>query len=249
MEKNYFQAIVHTISFILKHPAVLVFTLLRLVLFGIIYVGIVHFYPAFAIEAVIKNFAVLFRSDCFAGLPCGLLVLYCFLVAGLEVGIATSRYVQAVLNKPNQAGFHGINFSNNFAAGFFWSLILTPAYFYIFNLFMLKQEIAPLLYFLTPIPLLIMLLVLLPTFFLAPQITQDSGNMSVALKQSLEIMKVNFGKTLVFIALYYVLSEVGLLVLINAVDTKAVLTQVTVGLLLAILVTVKDVFKTIVAVK
>lgn len=249
MEKNYFQAISHTISFILKHPAVLVFTLLRLVLFGIIYVGIVHFYPAFAIEALIKNSAILFKTDCFAVVPCGLLVLYCFLVAGLEVGIATSRYVQAIFNKPNQIGFQGINFTNNFASGLFWSLILTPAYFYIFNLFMLKQEVAPLLYFLTPIPLLIMLLVLLPTFFLAPQITQGYGNVNVALSGALETMKANFGKTILFIALYYVLSEVGFLVLINAINTKAVLTQIIVGLLFAILVTVKDVFKTIVAAK
>jgi len=249
MEKNYFVAISDTFKFIFNHPVVLVFTLLRVILFGLIYIITTYFLPELQLEHILKNTAPFFQSSCFGDFPCGLLILYFFLAAGLEVGIATSRYVQANFRYANMAGFQTIQFSYNLLTGLFWSLILTPCYFYIFKHFLAMPNVAPLLYFLTPIPLLIMLLVLLPSFFLAPVLAQNSANMSTSLTNAWQVMRANFGKSILFILIMYVLLEVGIFVLLNAVNQHQVLTQVLVGLCLAILITFKDVFKALVAAK
>ena len=147
-------------------------------------------------------------------------------------------------------GFQTIRFSYNLLSGLFWSLVLTPCYFYIFKHFFSTPNVVPLLYFLTPIPLLIILLVLLPTFFLAPVLAQNNSvveSMRFTLINAWQVMRANFGKSILFILIMYVLSEVGIFVLLNAVNNHHVLTQVLVGLCLAILITVKDIFKTLVA--
>lgn len=256
MERNYFVAIGDTFKFILQHPAVLIFTLLRIVLFGLIYVITTYLWPELQLEGMLKSSAPFFQKNCFSDLPCGLLILYAFLAAGLEVGLATSRYVQTALKQAHALGFQPIAFSKNLMVGLIWSLIITPCYFYIFKHFLTMPNVAPLLYFLTPIPLLMILVVLLPTFFLEPVLMQNNQSnsknlvsMRSVLTNALQVMRNNFGKTILFILIFYVLAEVAVFVLLNAVSEQLVLTQVLVGLGLAILITVKDVFKTLVALK
>lgn len=252
MEPNYFMALKDTLAFISKRPAVFGFACLRVALFGLIYLIATYVLPVLNIENLVRNNALFFKLNCFGDFPCGMVVLYFFLAAGLEVGVATSRYVQTYLRSAsmlNANGFQVINFSSNWSAGLFWSLILTPAYFYIFKHFLAMPNVAPLLYFLTPIPLLMLLLVLIPTFFLAPFLAQDVNDMQVALKRAWFVMRNNFGKSLLFILLLYILLEAGVFVLINAINTHMVLTQILAVFCLAIWLTIKDVFKTVVAVK
>jgi len=251
MEKNYFIAIRDTIAFIFNHPAVLVFTLLRVILFGLIYIFATYFYPDLQLENLVKNTDIFFQKNCFTVLPCGLLILYGFLAAGLGVGLATSRYVQTVLRQISTINLQAMHFGQNIVASLIWSMLLTPCYFYIFRYFLGQPNVAPLLYFLTPIPLLIMLLVLLPTFFLAPVLTQNKSGRSLraTFASSLGVMRHNFGKTILFILIFYVLAEVAVFVLLNAVNHEQILMQVLIGLGLALLVTIKDVFKTFVAIE
>lgn len=248
MEKNYFVAIGDTFRFMLNHPAILGFTLLRLILFGLIYLVAIYFYSDLQLEMILKDAAPVFQTNCFGLVPCGLLVLYFFLAAGLAVSLATSRYVQAALRQKNISGFL-VRFDQQLLAGCLLSLILTPGYFYIFKHFMTMPNIAPLLYFLTPIPLLMLLIVILPSFFLEPVLMQNNYGMLPTLTGALQVLRNNFGKTILFIIIFYVLAEAGMFVLLNAVNYQLILIQVLVCFGLAVLVTIKDIFKTLVAIK
>ena len=246
MNLSYLRVLNQTGRFILSHPKVLMFSLYRLLAYGLIYRVLIYFLPEMQLVNLLKDTssASMMPKTCMSFLPCDFLIFSLFFMTGLLLSVATCRFVFA---SSNQKSLNTSSYFNlNWLAILFVTLILAPIYFFIFKYFIFTPNIATLLYLLTPAPLLILLLFWLPTFLIAPQIAINHYSLRTILINSWQIVSQNWGKISLFIIIFYLLAEIGIFVFLNAVSTNQLLVLLIVGTLLAILVTIKDVFKAII---
>ena len=221
----------NSLFFVIQYPAVLIFALMRFGLFALLDIAILTwFFPDMGWRAFITHPAQklfgLFEHMCLPGLPCGVVILFLFFAAGLLMSVATTHYVLSRLQQQGEPSPYSINVAiYNLPQILIWSALYAVVYYGI----MTKQL------FLLPFTVIL-------TFFVTTAIAQGSASIANSLIRSVQIMRVVFGKTIVFLMLF------GLVEFILGVSTlqKNLIIPVIISCLLTILITVKDIFKALV---
>jgi hypothetical protein len=220
-----------SLFFIYQNPAVLIFAIMRLILCALLDIAfLAWFFPETGWRAFIthpiQKLVGLFEHMCLPGVPYGVIILFLFFTAGLLMSVATIHYVLARLQQRIEPSPYSINVAiSSLPQISIWSVLYAIVYFGIVT----KQ--------LFLLPIMTML-----TFFVPAAIAQGSTNFANSLIKSVQMMRDAFGKTVIFLLLF------GLLELILGVGTlqKSSVLSIVLYLLLAIFITLRDVFKAMV---
>ena len=237
MIKDSFIVIGNSFKFILKNPSILIFALIRISLFLVVYLALSYYFPdlyrqAFMNEPFYKLFG-LFKDMCLPGIPCGMLFLYLFFIISLILNICTISYTQAVLQQQKACALYSLNIIwHSWRQVLGWSLVYTPVYFGVLT----KQ-------------FLLLPFIFLLTFFMTPVIAQGGQNFGDNLIKSINYMKNNLSASILFVLIFTTILLQTIFLFIYLSATRLVLAEVILALMLAGLVTLKDVFKIMVVSK
>lgn len=227
----------NSFKFVFRNPSILVFVLIRISLFLVVYLALSYYFPdlyrqAFMNEPFYKLFG-LFKDMCLPGIPCGMLFLYLFFIISLILNIGTISYAQAVLQQQKACALYSLNIIwHSWRQILGWSLVYTPVYFGILT----KQ-------------FLLLPFIFLLTFFITPVIAQGGQNFGDNLIKSINYMKNKLGAAILFVLIFTAILLLAVFLFIYLAATKLVLAEIILALMLAGLVTLKDIFKIIVVSK
>jgi len=221
-----------SLLFIARYPAVLSFTLLRLVMFALLDVAIfAWFFPnmgwkSFMTQPIQRLFSI-FQQMCLPVLPCGFIIVFLFLLVGFLVSIATVHYVLARVSNQAETSPYSINVAIlSMPQILAWSMLYAPVYYGILT----KQP------FLLPLMLLL-------TFFVTVAIAQGYKNIAQTLIRAIQIMQANIGKVLIFGVLFGLIGLTAGVAILQGYRYLSIICYCV----LAILVTIRDIFKALVS--
>jgi len=231
MTKNNFTAIGTSIKFMLKHPIMFIFPLIRFAA-----AALVLFFSSagkFIIDAhldIKTIFSLILQPKLsLFGLPNG---LYLFFILSLLLSIASIDYTLAYLNNQTLSLLQSFRTAmRQFLAVLGWALFFSSLYFVLLSVAM-------------PLPIIALPWIVFPTFFVPALLIKHQTSVGNTLIKSIQLMQHNLSKAIFFLGIFVLAAFAIGLALLQYQQSNGILAIL--WFLLVVLLTIKDIFKAIV---